>query len=89
MEFNQALDYLKHAPRTGAKINRSGWNNTEMLVCLQTGYLDGIPVNKNTADADGLPEGSEARFQPYLMFKTAQGDFFPWVASQTDLLEND
>lgn len=88
MEFPQALDYQKHTPYTGAKINRSGWNGTGMFVCLQTGYPDGIVISKNTADATGLPEGSEVRFLPYLMFKTARGDFVPWVASQTDLLEN-
>ena len=89
MEFPQALDYLKHAPHAGAKINRSGWNNTEMFVCRQPGYPDGIPINKNTTDTTVLPEGSEARFMPYLMFKTARGDFVPWVASQTDLVKND
>jgi hypothetical protein len=60
-----------------------------MFVCLQTGYPKGAAINKNTVDATGLPEGSEAQFLPYLMFRTARGDFVPWVASQTDLLEND
>lgn len=81
MEFPQALDYLKHTPHTGAKITRSGWNGTGLFVCLQAGYPEGIPSNKNTTDTTGLPEGSGVRFLPYLMLKTAQADFVPWVAS--------
>ena len=89
MKFSQALDYLKHASYKGVKVSRTGWNGAGMFVCLQAGYLDGISINKNTANATGLPEGSKERFLPYLMFRTAQGDFVPWIASQTDLLEND
>jgi hypothetical protein len=48
-----------------------------MFVCLQAGYPEGITINKNTSEATGMPEGSEIRFLPYLMFKTAQGDFVP------------
>lgn len=89
MEFPQALEYLKHAPHRGAKITRSVWNGAAMFVCIQAGYPKGVAINKNTSDVIGLTEGSELQFLPYFMFKTAQGDFVPWVASQTDLLEND
>ena len=76
MEFPQVLDYLKHAPNSGAKITRSGWNGARMFVCLQTGNPKGVAINKNTAEATGLPEAAESRFLPYLMFKTA-GRFLP------------
>ena len=89
MEFPQALDYLKHAPHKGTKITRTGWHGTGMFVCRQASYPKGVAINKNTAEATGLPEGSKAQFLPYLMFRTARGDFVPWVASQTDLVKND
>jgi hypothetical protein len=31
MEFTQALNYLKHAPHTGAKITSTGWDGAGML----------------------------------------------------------
>jgi hypothetical protein len=89
MEFPQALEYLKYAPHRRVKITRSGWNGAAMFVCIQAVYPKGVAINKNTSDATGLTEGSEVRFLPYPMFKTAQKDFVPWVASQADLLEND
>lgn len=85
MDFSKALAALKN----GARMARTGWNGTGMWVALQRGYPDGIAINGNTAAATGLPEGSVHRFRPYLMMLTAQGDFVPWVASQTDLLAED
>lgn len=61
------------ACKAGARITRPGWNG----------------INANTAQATGLPPGTVCRFLPYLMFRTAQGDFVPWLASQTDILAGD
>lgn len=58
-------------------------------VVLQKGYPDGIPINKNTAEATGIPEGTIKKFLPYLLMCTAQGDFVPWLISQTDILADD
>jgi hypothetical protein len=85
LNFSEALMYLK-AER---KIHRKGWNGTGMWIVLQKGYPDGIPINSNTAQATGLKEGDVYKFRPYIMMYTAQGDFVPWVASQTDLLADD
>ena len=52
------------------------------------GNID-ILINTNTAKATGKPEGTLCVFRPYLMMLTAQGDFVPWVASQSDLLADD
>lgn len=60
-----------------------------MFVVLQKGYPDGIPINRNTAEATGIAEGTVCRFLPYLMMKTADGAFVPWLASQTDILACD
>lgn len=85
MDFSDALRRCK----TGDKIARTGWNATGMFVVHQAGYPDGIAINANTAQATGIPEGTVCKFQPYLMFKTAQDSFVPWLASQSDLLADD
>lgn len=85
MDFGDALAAL----RSGRKLSRAGWNGKGMYIVLQAGYPDGIPVNANTAAATGIPEGTVCRFRPYLMMFTADGEFVPWVASQTDLLADD
>ena len=85
MDFSDALRQCK----AGYRISRSGWNGNDMYVVHQKGYPDGIAINANTAEATGIPQGTVRRFLPYLMFCTAQGDFVPWLASQTDLLAED
>jgi hypothetical protein len=60
-----------------------------MYLVFQAGYPGGIPINKNTAEATGIPEGSVERFAPYVMMRTATGEFVPWLCSQTDLLALD
>lgn len=83
--FSGALNLLQE----GVRMTRQGWNGKGMFVVLQKGYPDGIAINKNTAEATGIPEGTVRKFLPYLMFCNAQGDFVPWVASHTDLLAED
>jgi len=85
LSFGEALEALK----SGGQVTREGWNGRGMFVCYQKGYPDGIAINKNTAEATGLPEGEVHSFLPYLMMKTVQGDFVPWLASQTDILAED
>lgn len=75
--------------KLGAKIARTGWNGKGMYVVFQKGYPDGIPINANTSAAIGQPEGTVCRFLPYLMMRTADGGFVPWLASQTDMLAED
>lgn len=83
--FSHALVLL----RSGCKIARSGWNGKGMWLVYQKGYPDGIPINKNTAEATGIPEGTICKFAPYIMMKTADNTFVPWLASQTDILATD
>lgn len=85
MNFSEALSQCK----SGSKIQREGWNGKGLWVVFQKGYPDGIAINKNTADATGIPEGTICKFRPYLMMCTVQGDFVPWLASQTDILADD
>jgi hypothetical protein len=73
----------------GTRVTRAGWNGRGMYLAYQRGYPDGIPINKNTAEATGLPEGTICKFRPYVMMRTVDGAFVPWVCSQTDLLALD
>ena len=95
MDFSEALKELKK----GSKIQRSGWNGKGMYLVYQEGYPKGIEINKNTAKATGIEEGTICNFLPYIMMKTADvlnsppadnpTTFVPWLASQTDILAED
>ena len=85
MNFGEALDKLK----AGWRVGRVGWNGKGMWIVLQKGYPDGVPINQNTADATGIPLGTVIRFLPYIMMRTVDGSFVPWLASQTDILADD
>lgn len=81
-DFGWALEQL----RMGARVSREGWNGKGMWLVYQKAYPDGIPINDNTAQATGIPKGTVCKFLPYIMMKTADGAFVPWLASQTDVL---
>ena len=85
MNIGQAVESMK----AGKKVWRSGWNGRGMWIVYQKAYPDGIPINKNTAEATGIPEGTLQKFLPYVMMRTADGAFVPWLCSQTDLLADD
>lgn len=87
MDFGAALNTLK----SGGRVARSGWNGEGMWVALSPGYDDlpsgkiwSAPIRDHAEQHDGT-----ATFRPYLMMLTAQGDFVPWVASQSDILAED
>lgn len=60
--------------RNGKKVCRNGWNGKGQWVALRL-VDDGETVSKMTL--------------PYIYISTAQGDFVPWLASQTDMLAED
>jgi hypothetical protein len=84
-DFGWALEQL----REGRRLARDGWSGKRMFIVLQRGYPDGIPINRNTSEATGIAEGTVCRFLPYLMMKTVDDSFVPWLASQTDILAHD
>ena len=85
MSFGLAIE----AAKKGKKITRAGWNGKGMYVIYRTGYPDGIPCNKNTADAVGIPEGTLFKVRPYLQMKCVDDTFQMWLASQSDILADD
>ena len=85
MNFGLAIE----AAKKGKKISRRGWNGKGMYVIYRTGYPEGIPCNKNTADAVGIPEGTLFKVRPYLQMKCVDDTFQMWMASQSDILADD
>ena len=85
MTFGEAIE----AAKKGKKVYRIGWNGKGLFVVYQKGYPQGIPANKNTAEAFGVPEGTLHKVQPYLVMRCVDGSHQMWVASQSDILAND
>lgn len=84
MDFSEALIALKK----GHRVLRLGWNGKGMHVTHKTGYRS-IPCNEEHASAHKIDRNSKISYLPYLEMKTAQGDYVPWLASQTDILAED
>lgn len=85
MTFGLAIE----AAKMGKRIARKGWNGKNMSVAYQKGYPDGIPCNKNTAEAWGMQEGELFKCRPYLQMRCADGTFQMWLATQSDILADD
>ncbi|WP_413516016.1 DUF2829 domain-containing protein [Carnobacterium maltaromaticum] len=85
MKFENVLPLLKQ----GEKAFRSGWNGKGMYVVRQKGYPDGIPSNKQTAEAWDLKEGDLFKVEPYLQIKNANGSHAMWVPSVGDIFAED
>lgn len=77
------------AAKNGAKIARKGWNGKGMFVVYQKGYPDGIPCNKQTAEAWGMKEGDLFKCAPYLQIQTVDGSHSMWAPSVNDTLAED
>lgn len=85
LTFGIAVELMKK----GTKVARRGWNGKGMFVVYQKGYPNGIPCNKQTADAWGLSEGDLFKCNPYLQIKCADGSHSMWVPSINDVLAED
>ncbi len=85
MDFGSAIKELKN----GKKLTRKGWNGKGMFIVYQKGYPDGIPCNKQTAEAYGYEEGTLFKCRPYIQMRCADGTHQMWTASQTDILSED
>lgn len=83
--FGEALKYLKR----GFKVARKGWNGKGMFVVYQKAYPQGIPCNKQTAEAWGMNEGDLFICNPYLQIKQVDGSHSMWVPSIGDVLAED
>ena len=82
MNFGLAIE----AAKKGAKITRRGWNGKGM-------FLYYVPEGRYPAKTDAAKsiatEDGKVDYGAYIAMKTAQGNVVPWLASQTDILEDD
>lgn len=85
MNFGAALEMLK----AGCRMSRKGWNGKGLSVVYQKGYPQGIPCNKQTAEAWGMNEGDLFKYEPYLQISTVDGSHAMWVPSIRDVLAED
>lgn len=76
------------AMKDGAHFRRAAWpENT--FITYQKGYPDGIPCNKQTAEAWGIAEGSKFVCNPYLQIQNADGSHGMYAPSCDDILTKD
>lgn len=80
MSFGLAIEALKG----GKKVSREGWNGKGMWLKLVEPYSD---MSISDEQSDKVTEGST--LSPYIGMKTANNEFVPWLASQTDVLSED
>lgn len=80
MDFSDALKEL----RAGKAIARKNWNGKNMFIYL-------VPQNSYPAQTDVAKKvfGESVPYVPYIAIKTVDNQVAPWVASQTDLLNDD
>ena len=88
-EFTHDFSWALRMMKLGKKIHRAGWNGKGMFAVLQKGDPQGIPCNKQTAEAWGLNEGDLFRCEPYMQLKMVNGSHSMWVPSVNDCLSND
>ena len=85
MNFGEALALLKK----GKRVYRTGWNGKGMSVVLRSGYPDGLPASKSTAEAWGIERNSNFRLEPYFQIRMTNGSHAMWVPSINDCLAED
>ncbi|MNI63343.1 hypothetical protein D3C73_1187070 [compost metagenome] len=73
--FSHALIAMK----CGSRVARVGWNGKNMWLVF---------VNPHNYSVDAIRSGSHS-VRPFIGMKTADDNFVPWVASQSDLIEED
>jgi hypothetical protein len=82
MSFGLAVEAMKQ----GFKVSREGWNGKGMFL-----YLVGADyyMAKTEAAKSFYGENSMVPYRAYIAMKTVTNEVVPWVASQSDILEND
>lgn len=86
MDFSAALRALKD----GARVTRTGWNGPDQWVAMSPGFqVGGDRIFSEPIRLAVYAAGEPGNFLPYLILRTKQGDYVPWLASQTDILAED
>lgn len=85
MDFGKALEELKARKR----VTRKDWNGKRLFVVYQKGYPQGIPCNKQTAEAWNMKEGDLFKCEPYFQISTEDGSHAMWFPTIQDCLAED
>ena len=78
LTYSQALDHLKN----NVKMQRSGWNGKGMYLI----YFSPVANGQEQLNIEG---DQKLPLLPFIVMKTADNMFVPWLASQTDILADD
>jgi len=82
LDFAGALTALK----AGARVARRGWNGKDMFLYL----VPGSTFHVSRKPLLGIyPRGKRIQYRAHIDMVCADGKIVPWLASQTDLLEED
>lgn len=82
MNFGDALALVKQ----GRRVARANWNGLNMFIFL----VPGSTFQVNRAPLLGIfEEGTEINYRPHIDMRCADGSICTWVASQSDIIEDD
>lgn len=81
LTFGMAIEALK----LGRKVARSGWNGKLMYLVHFSPVSHGLEM-LTVYDKE---EGTTLPLLPFILMKTADNCYVPWLASQTDILAED
>ncbi len=73
------------AMKLGHKVARSGWNGKGMYLVYFSPVSHGLEI-LTVYDKE---EGTTLPLLPFILMKTADNCYVPWLASQTDILAED
>lgn len=82
--FGTVIQQLK--TQKGLKATRKGWNGKDMFIYLVAGSE--FPVSRAPLN-EFYEEGTVVTYRPHLDMKYADGTCGVWLASQSDMLEED
>lgn len=85
VDFGEAIAALKQ----GRRVARTGWNGKGMFLVLVPGSSNLTVDEGRPLALAGVPVGTKFNYLPHIDMWTAQGDFVPWLSSQTDMLAED
>ena len=89
LSFSEALELLKNG---GKRICRKGWNGKGMwLALVEEESINSNNLTKGIASKLEIDTATDGlcKFLAFIIMKTADGSFVPWLASQTDILSDD
>ena len=81
LSFGDAITYLK----LGYKVTRAGWNGKGMYLV----HFNPVSHGLEMLTVYDKEEGTTLPLLPFILMKTADNCYVPWLASQTDILAKD